>query len=192
VYARAVRPSRAASAATLALLVAPAIAACGGSGGSQVSASSYVSHVCSSVGTWLHGIQSSSTQMEQQMKSGATPASAKRALEGLASSSVADSERVVASLRGAGVPNVGNGQQIANTIVSTFERATNQLRSLQSQVSRLPNQPQAFRAAASRLGSSLQSSLSGIGSGLQGLHSPALEQAAAKSPACQSLGSSGG
>jgi hypothetical protein len=174
--------------AALALAAVLLVSACGGSGKARTAPASYVSQVCSSVGAWLGGIQSSSAKMSAQLKSDSTPADAKRALESLVGSAVADSERVVASLRAAGVPDVSNGATISAHLVAAFQHATTELRALQSQVRSLPTSPSAFRAGAHTLSASLQSSLSGIGSGLQGLHSPALEQAAGQSAACRNLG----
>lgn len=126
--------------------------------------------------------------MGAQLKSGSTPAEAKRALESLVATAIADTEHVVAQLRAAGVPDVSNGATISAHLVRAFEHASTELQSLEAKVRSLPMDPSAFRASARRLSASLQSSLSGIGSGLQGLHSPALETAASQSAACRNLG----
>lgn len=186
----AAKAARAARPAALALCAVLLLAACGGSGkkAATVSATSYVSQVCTSVGTWLHGIEASSAQISQQLKTGSTPQAAKRALETLVGNAVGDSERVVASLRAAGVPDVANGKTISGTIVAAFEHATGELQGLAAQVKRLSTERAKFSSGARRMSASLQRSLGGIGSGLQGLHSPALEQAAGQSAACKSLG----
>ncbi len=168
------------------------LAGCGGSSkksSGQTTAESYVNEVCASVGNWLHSVETSSAEIGKQLKPGSTPTHAKQALEGLMNSSVADSERVVSDLHNAGTPNVANGDQIASSLVGSFEQATNALKHVQGQVNALPtNDPRAFLLAARQVGSSVQSSLSSIGSGLSTLHSPELQKAASESPACKSLG----
>ncbi|MDE3069759.1 MAG: hypothetical protein KGJ43_03430, partial [Acidobacteriota bacterium] len=105
---------------------------------------------------------------------------------------VTGSERVLQRLRAAGVPDVQSGQRIATALVATFQRAAAELGALRPQVAALPTGSEAFRAAATRLATSLNGSLTGIDSGLQGLRSPQLEQAAARSAACRSLSASAG
>lgn len=184
------RPRRAALA--LAFLAVPlAVGACGGSSKRQatVSPDAYVSQVCTSVGTWLRTVESGSSQIERELKPGATPAAAKQALEGLMQATVASSERAVAGLRAAGAPDVAEGKSISARLLGAFERATSELASARRQVASLPTaSASAFRSSAQALAASLRSSVSGIGSGLSELHSATLEQAAARSAACRSLG----
>jgi hypothetical protein len=186
------KPAASLAAGVLALV---AMAGCGGSGkasDTKTSASAYVGQVCTSVGTWLRSLETSSAQIGKQLTPGATPTRAKQALEALMESSVADSEHVVSGLRAAGSPEVPDGGRIAAAVVSSFEQATSVLRGVQAQVKGLPTQdPHTFLAAAQQIGSSVKSSLSSVGSGLSSLRSPALQSAAARSSPCRNLGASG-
>ncbi|MHB8492549.1 MAG: hypothetical protein ACYDA6_10120 [Solirubrobacteraceae bacterium] len=171
------------------LLSTAVIAGCGGSGAPvKVGAGTYVTRVCTAVATWLQDIQASSQRTSSQVGGGATPAVAKHALEGMVDETVGGSNRVLASLHAAGVPDVPGGPTIAAGLTDTFQRAAAELSTLRSQVSGLPTTGTAFREAATRLGSSLNGSLTGIDAGLRGLHSPGLERAAGQSTACRSLG----
>jgi hypothetical protein len=181
--------AKAARPAALALVTACLLAACGsGNKPGTVSAGSYASQVCTSVGTWLRGIEASSAQISRQLRGGSTSQNAKRALEALVGSAVADSERVVDSLRAAGVPDVSNGKTISASLIGAFEHATAELQTLKGQVAHLSTEPARFRAGALQLSASLQRSLGSIGSGLASLHSPALQKAAGTSAACRNLG----
>ena len=187
------REAKAVAALAVVLLAALAAGGCGGSGSKNSSEKSspeaYVNRVCSSVGQWLRSVENGSAQIGRELTPGSTPAHAKQALETLMRNSVADSESVVAGLRAAGTPDVANGEQIAAALVGSFEQATTALRGVETQVKALPtNDPNAFLVAAKRLGNSVQSSLSSIGSGLSSLRSSELQKAAAKSEECKNLG----
>ena len=175
------------------LLVAVSASGCGGSSAKKTTAKttpeSYVGQVCTSIGEWLRAVESGSAQIGEELHPGSTPVHAKQALQTLIRNSVADSERVVAGLQAAGTPNVSGGQQIASQLVSSFQQATDDLRSVEAQVNALPtNDPSAFLTAAKRVGGSVQSSLANIGSGLSTLRSSELQRAATQSPACKNLG----
>ncbi len=173
------------------LALPPALAACGGSSKAPatVSPDAYVSQVCTSVGTWLRTVESSSSEIDRELKPGATPAAAKQALEGLLQSTVTSSERAVAGLRAAGVPDVAQGKTLSARVLDAFERATAELSGAKQKVASLPtSSASAFRSSTQALAASLRSSVAGIGSGLSELHSAALAQAAARSAACRSLG----
>ena len=99
-----------------------------------------------------------------------------------------DARKLAADVKAAGVPDVSNGQQISSALQTAFTRFEAALTTYQTQVNQLPtSSPTAFKTASSQLTTSLQQSLGGIGSGLSGLKSPQLVQAASHTPACQSL-----
>jgi hypothetical protein len=188
-----VREGKAAASLAVVLLVAAAAGGCGGSSSKgssgKTTPEAYVNQICSAVGQWLRSVENGSAQIAKQLTPGSTPEHAKQALETLMRNSVADSESVVAGLHAAGTPNVANGEQIAAALVGSFERATSALRGVEAQVKALPtNDPNAFLVAAKRVGGSVQSSLSSIGSGLSSLRSSELQKAATKSAACKNLG----
>jgi hypothetical protein len=177
------------------LALSPVLAACGGStkASSRVSPAAYVSQVCTSVGTWLHSVEGGSTEIDRELKPGATPAAAKRALEGLIEATIASSERAVAGLRAAGIPDVAQGKELSTQLLDAFERATRELSAAKQSVRTLPTtSASAFRSSAKTLAESLRSSMAGIGAGLSDLHSAALEHAAGSSLACRTLGASAG
>ncbi len=186
------RDPRPAASLAAGLVIAVLLAGCGGSSqksNGKATPEAYVNQVCGSVALWLRAVETSSAEISNELKPGSTPTHAKQALQGLMDSSVADSERVVDGLRAAGTPDVTNGEQIAGALLGSFVQATNALKGVQAQVRRLPtNDPSAFQGAVKSVGTSVQSSLSSIGSGLTTLHSTELQKAASESPACKSLG----
>jgi hypothetical protein len=185
-----VRHQKPAAWLAVALVATTPLTSCGGSS-KRTSASAYVDEVCSSVGTWLHSVETRSAEFGRQLGPGSTPSKAKQALEGLISSSVADSEHVVDGLRGAGTPDVPEGEKIASAVVGSFQQAASALRGVQGQIKALPtSEPHAFLTAARQIGTSVRNSLSSIGDGVSSLRSPKLQEAAANSEACRNLGAS--
>ncbi len=173
--------------AVLAMLATvAALAGCGGSSSSGVSAAAYVKAICSSIGPFEKDVQTRSSSLNLSSLSSA--AQGKTALQGFLAAIVADTDKTVTQLKAAGTPNVTNGKQIATTLVGAFSALKGTLAQAEAKAGSLPTgSPQAFQAAAQSLGTTVQSSMSSIGSSLNGLKSSDLEKAAANDPTCKSL-----
>jgi hypothetical protein len=118
-----------------------------------------------------------------------SPAQGKQALQGFMSAAVTDSDQAISALQAAGSPNVNNGKAISSGIVSAFTQLKAALVQAQTQTNALPtDSAQAFKTAATALGATITSSLSGIGGSLSGLKSAELEKAAKNAPACKAIG----
>jgi predicted small secreted protein len=180
---------RKSTAILLVLAITALLAGCGGSsGGSGVSAGAYVKSICSAVGPFEKDVASRSSALSSLTS--VSPSQGKQALQGFLSAVVSDTDKAVNKLKSAGTPNVSKGKQIANTLVKAFTELKTALQGAQKQASSLPTtSPTAFKNAAQALGTSIQSSMSAIGSSLNNLKSPDLEKAASKEPTCKSIGS---
>lgn len=167
------------------------IAGCGSSEtkSGTVSASAYAGQVCTSVASWLHNIQSRAGALEGELGKQTAPATSKRALEGFIAVALADTESAASALRGAGIPQVANGQKIATTLVAAFERAHATLAQLKSKTAALSTKSASvFASEAKQIASSVQALPLTLGSGVAGLNSPELNKAAAESATCKSVG----
>jgi hypothetical protein len=165
-----------------------ALAGCGGSGsGSTVSPTAYVKSVCQAVGPFEQDITSRSQRLNlANIKSAAA---GKHELVLFLQAASQDSSRVVARLKSAGSPQLQNGTKISATIVRVFAQLDTALSKAARQSENLPTSSAAsFRTAAASLGAGVQGSMAHIGQGLSGLRSPELQKAAAKVPACGSIG----
>jgi hypothetical protein len=168
------------------VVVALAVSGCGG-GSSGVSASSYASAVCKSVGAWAKDIQARSGALN--VASIGSAAQGKTAILGFMTAAVKDTDTVVSQLQSAGTPSVSNGSTIAAALVTSFKQIDSALAAAETQANALPTtSPAAFKTAAQALATSVRTSLAGIGAGLAGLKSPELQKAAKASPACSTLG----
>jgi hypothetical protein len=169
-------------------LITFALAGCGGSGSSTVTPRAYVSAVCKAVGPFETDVVNRSSALNLTTIS--SPKQGKVALQGFLSAISDDTKHALAKLKTAGTPDVKNGKQIATAIVNAFAQLNTTMTQAVKQASTLPtNSAPAFKGAAQSLGNTVRTSMSKIGTNLQSgtLKSPALEQAAAKDPACKAL-----
>ena len=164
-----------------------ALAGCGGSSGSSgVSASAYVKSICAAVGPFEKDVQARSSALNLSSLSNASQG--KTALQGFLTAVVADTDKAISQLKAAGTPDVTNGSKIASTLVQAFSALKGALAQAASRAQSLPTtSPAAFKTAAQALGTAVQTSMSSIGSSLNGLKSADLEKAAAHDPTCKSL-----
>jgi hypothetical protein len=168
------------------------LAACGGSSSnsssSTVTPAAYVHSVCQAVGPFETDVVKRSSALNLSTIN--SPSQGKTALQGFLSAIATDTKQALAKLKAAGDPNVKNGKQIAGAISNAFAQLDTTMSSAVQQAHSLPtNNATAFKAAAQKLGTTVRTSMSSIGTNLQSgtLKSPALEQAATKDSACKSL-----
>jgi hypothetical protein len=170
-----------------------ALAACGGSSSKSstsptVTPAAYVHSVCQAVGPFETDVVKRSSALNLSTIS--SPSQGKSALQGFLSAIATDTKQALSKLKAAGTPNVKNGKQIAGAISNAFAQLDTTMSAAVGQAQALPtNSPAAFKSAAQKLGTTVRTSMSSIGTNLQSstLKSPELEQAASKDTACKSL-----
>jgi hypothetical protein len=185
-----------------ALAATVALAGCGGSSkssssgasssttsqSSKVTAASYVKSICSAIAPFEKDVQAKSSALNLSTIKNASQG--KAALQSFLSSVAADTDKAVTQLKAAGTPDVQNGPAISQGIVTAFTELKTALSSAAGQAGSLPTgNAQAFKTAAQALGTSVQGSMSKIGSSLGNLKSADLEKAASSDPTCKSLAS---
>jgi hypothetical protein len=185
------------------LAVAIALAGCGSSskssssgssGGSgttttsKVTAASYVKSICSAISPFEKDVQARSSALN--LSSIKSAAQGKTALKGFLTAVASDTDKAVTQLKAAGTPEVQNGTEISQGIVTAFTQLQSALSTAATQAGSLPtDSAQSFKTAAQSLGTNVQGSMSKIGSSLGNLKSADLEKAAASDPTCKSLAS---
>jgi hypothetical protein len=166
--------------------IAAILAGCGSSA-SSVSTGTYVKSICQAVGPWETDIQTRSSALDVSKITNASQG--KTALQSFLSGAVADTDRALTQIKSAGTPNVSNGKQIQAAMVNAFTMLKSTLSQAATQAGSLPtSSPEAFKTAAQALGNNVRTSMGSIGSSLSGLNNADLQKAAAKEPACKSLG----
>lgn len=164
------------------------VSACGGDddgGGDSVSAGDYASDICTAFFDWRDAIQERQTELGSSLGPDAAPQEGKDALQGFLDDVVAASDQLVEDVDAAGTPDVENGEEAADALQTTAERARDRLAQAQDEVADLPtDSPEAFGEAADQFGDDIQAALGDI-EGLQDIESPELEQALDEEEACQ-------
>jgi len=175
------------------VLVLAVATACGGGGTADggedsVSAEEYVAAVCTEITGWVEEVQARSEQVGQDVVSETTLEGQRDVLAEFLDDVVTLTDDHLAGMRDAGVPDVEDGEEIAETLVGVFEDAGAILADASEGVDELPtDDAAAFQAAAEELGAGVQTALEGIGSSVTGLDSPELVAAAEDEPACAAL-----
>lgn len=170
--------------ATALLVVVFIVAGCGGSSpSSKVSTASYVKSVCSAILPLERDVVARSQAVNKPSPSATQ---AKKTLQGFLAAIEQDSNLALSQLRSAGTPDISDGTNVAGSIVNAFTRLRDAIHTAAGKANALPtNSPTAYSAAAQALNASVRGSLSNLDP--SGFHSPDVEKAAAKQPACKSL-----
>jgi hypothetical protein len=165
------------------------LAGCGGgSSSSTVTPAAYVKSVCSAVGPFETGIQARIKALS--LPANTSAAQGKQALETFLDATAADTHKTLDELKAAGTPSVGGGPKIASSIIDAFTSLGSALTDAAARARSLSTaSPTAFRDGAAALGTLVRTSMGTIGVGLSQLRNPDLQAAAAKEPACTSIGS---
>ncbi|MHB8656908.1 MAG: hypothetical protein ACYC91_02985 [Solirubrobacteraceae bacterium] len=171
----------------LILVLSVTLAGCGGSSSSGATPAAYVKSICGAVAPFEKDVQARSQALNVASIKNASQG--KAALESFLNAIASDTSAAVDKLKTAGVPSIPNGKAISVAIVGAFTQLGAALHSAANQASSLPTSSAAsFRTAANALGTSVRSSMQGIGASLGTLKSPTLEKAAKAQPGCASLG----
>jgi hypothetical protein len=169
------------------LLAVAACAGCGSSGSSKVSASNYVSAVCSAIAPLEKDVVTRSSALDNATAANATEA--KKTLQEFLIAVEQGSSHALDKIKAAGTPDISDGKAVAGTIVQAFTELRDAMRVAVTKSHSLPtDSPASFKTAAQALGASVRGSLNKINS--SGLSNPDLEKAAANQAACRRLSTS--
>jgi hypothetical protein len=176
--------------AALVVVIPVVLASCGGGGGGgKVSATDYASSVCTHIKTWLAQIKQRASDLKTAVSPGTSPQRGKDLLGSYLDGVISDTDGMINAIKDAGTPDVPNGSQISDTLVSGLDQAKAAFDDARSQVDQLPtNSRTAFAHAAEQLGTSINSKVGGVVQSFQGLKSPQLDQAFRTASACQGSG----
>lgn len=167
----------------------------GQSGGSTstVSADTYVAGLCSSMDTYVTDVQSITNDFTASLDPSAALADQKDAVLTYLDQVITATETMISEVQAVGVPDVSNGQEVVSAVQDSFAQAKSVIEDAKTTVQGLSlDDPVAFGNALIDLGTSLQTSLSGVGDSLGALDTAELSQAAANAPECSQFASATG
>jgi hypothetical protein len=172
------------------MLVAVAVCVgCGSNGSShttssKVSASTYVSALCSAISPLEKDVRSRSAALKKTTATSAVQA--KKNLRGFLAVVEQDADHTLARIQSAGTPDISGGDAVAGKIVGTFTQLRDAMRAAVAKSASLPtDSPSSFQTAAQSLLTSVGAALNNIDS--SGLNNPDVEKAEADQPACKQL-----
>lgn len=188
------------------LLLALVLAACssddngsGGDGGGgdagsgqAVSADVYATSLCTGIQTYIDDVTALSNTFAASLDPAAELAGQRDAVVGFLDEVLTATDTLISDLEAAGVPDVDGGQAIVDAVGQSFDQARGVIDDARTQVQALAlDDAQTFAAELGSIGTTIQSSLGGIGGALSALDSPELAEAVAAEPACAQLSGAG-
>ena len=160
-----------------------------GGGATTVTNETYVSGLCTSMGTYIADVQTITTDFSASLDPSAAVADQKAAVLTYLDDVITATQSMIAEVNAIGTPEVDNGAEVVAAVNNSFLQAQAVLEDASSQVQALSaDDPVAFGTALIDLGTSLESSMAGVGDSLGALDSQELSEAAAAAPACAQFG----
>lgn len=191
---------RAVGTLTVTIALVMAASACGGSSSSSKSdatsgsrpVSEWVDTLCSKVATWKTAVTDSTTRLTSGIDAAATSTdSAKAAVASTLDGSVHATDTLIAALHSNGAPDIANGQEIQQKVVSAFQDGRQVFVDARARADALPADAAGFAQQATQLASSIETGFNSFGTALsqaEKLDSDhKIDQAASKDAACKQL-----
>jgi hypothetical protein len=175
----------------LAMVLLPACSDDGGGDGGAASAvtpGTYVKSLCTSVQSYVDDITTLSTDFAAGIDPAASADDQKQAVLDFLDDALALTDALIDQVDAAGVPDVEGGPAMVEAIAASFQEARDVLEAARARVEAAStDDPQAFAAELNEVGTTIQSSLGGIGGSLDLVDSPELAAAAEDEPTCAAL-----
>ncbi|MGB9376233.1 MAG: hypothetical protein WCB04_01845, partial [Mycobacteriales bacterium] len=165
------------------------VVACGhnsGGSGSKVSATTWAKNVCTAIRPWAGQIQTAVTDVQSTLAESSDPKVVKPQLTELFSGAATSTDKTIAKVDAAGVPDVSNGTKIAKDFRAALVSARDAFATANTSVAALDTaDKKKFDAAVSRVGTKLNQDNAKAGNNIHKATSAELTAAFDKEPACQ-------
>jgi hypothetical protein len=185
------RPTTVVLGLAIALVLLPACSDDGGGDGGAapaVTPGTYVKSLCTSVQSYVDDITTLSTDFAAGIDPAASADEQKQAVLDFLDDALALTDALIDQVDAAGVPDVEGGAAMVEAIAASFQEAREVLEAARGRVEAAStDDPQAFAAELNEVGTTIQSSLGGIGGSLDLVDSPELAAAAEDEPTCAAL-----
>ncbi|MFN2591066.1 MAG: hypothetical protein ABR518_09895 [Actinomycetota bacterium] len=145
---------------SLGVVLTFALAACGGGG---TSAREYVRSLCGATAQWQENVQQRTVALASDLGGDPSPQEGKAAFREYLDDILASTDTLVGRLEDAGTPDVENGEQAADRVISSLQRVRDAFEEARDQVDGLSTEsPEAFEQGAEEIGQTITTSLQGI------------------------------
>lgn len=161
-----------------------AVSACGGD--DSVAVEDYANDLCTALTQWTDTLRDRQAELQEEAGSGAAPQDSREALQRFVDGAVDASEQLVDDVDAAGVPDIDDGEEVADAFREAVEETLSQIEEAQAGVGDIPTDtPSAYRTAVDEFLTELQSTLEGIDEHVQDIDAPELDMALDEASACQ-------
>jgi hypothetical protein len=151
-------------------------------------AGAYADTVCGALSDWMASIEEGNASLQDSLGDEVDLENVKQGLLDFLDDTIANTEELVGTIEDAGVPDVDNGEQIHDEIVSLLGRAQTAFEDARDTVDALDaSDPQALGQGLQELGTSLQSAFDDVQNPLENTDSTELNEAFESNEACTSL-----
>ena len=169
---------------TLAACLVLAVSACGDD--DSVAVEDYANDLCTALTRWTDTLRDRQAELQQEAASGAAPQVSRDALQRFVDGAVDASEQLVSDVDAAGVPDIDDGEEVADAFREAVEETLSQIEQAQADVGDIPTDtPSEYRTAVDEFLTELQSTLEGIDEHVQDIDAPELDLALDEASACQ-------
>lgn len=184
------RPRSKARLALISIAVTLALAACGSSASSSgVTAAAYVKSACVAIATWKNDVAGDVSKLQSATGAAKTMEQGKAEFVVFVTSLVAATRNAASALVSAGIPNVKDGKQSAETLSQAFNQASTSLAGTIAKAKAIPTTNAAdYQAALTGVSDQFRSSLNTLANASP-KRNDQLRVAAAKDPTCKALNS---
>jgi hypothetical protein len=176
-------------------VVTLALVACGNGDGDPegiVSAQTYAQRLCANMQSYIDEVAMLSTDYAGELDPAAELDEQRDALLAFLDDVLVATDRLIAGIERAGVPDVDNGEEVVEAIEDTFVEARAILVDARGQVEAISvDDPQTFADQRNEIGETIQASLGEIGSSLASIDAPELTAALSADPECAALSAPG-
>lgn len=160
------------------------VSACGDD--DSVAVEDYANDLCAALTQWTDTLRDRQAELQEDAGSGAAPESSRDALQRFVDGAVDASEQLVDDVDAAGVPDIDDGEDVADAFRGAVEQTLSDIEEAQAEVVEIPTDtPGVYRTAVDEFLTDLQSTLEGIDEHVQDIDAPELDMALDEASACQ-------
>ncbi|MDQ3210957.1 MAG: hypothetical protein M3Q20_07190 [Actinomycetota bacterium] len=178
-----------------------ALAACGSDdpagGGTDVTTApaeatapaDFMEGLCAAIVSFQSDLETENASFQEGLSGGApTPEETKTALGSFLGTAAARTEQLLDEVNELGTPDVDNGDDVRSALTTAFEQVVTLFNEAKTDIEGLSvDDPAALTEGFAAAGTNLQEAATGIGTSLEDLSSPDLEEAAAAAPSCKGV-----
>ena len=154
-------------------------------GDDPVSVDDYANDLCTALTGWTAELHDRQVELQEGAEPNRSPEADRDALQRFVDGAVAASDGLVDDVEAAGVPDIDDGEEVADTFREAVEETRSELEAAQEDVAQIPtDSPQAYEAAVDAFVADIRSALDGIDDHFEDVDAPELDMALDEADAC--------